>query len=100
MGAKSENRVKILSVDPRLLIDLFNWQRNPTSRFTVRAPIVEPIPKDVEILSVNANWNVRRIDLLICHSSFEQIPLGQEPPLVVDFQNECRIVTLQKNPDV
>lgn len=93
-----QNRVKVLSVDPRILIDLVEWQRNPDGPFHIVMPKGTPIPDDVEVLAVNSDWAKRRIELLLCHPSFDEVPVGCRPPMVIDVDMECRIRTF--NPPV
>lgn len=92
---RQENRFKILAVDPRLLIDLVNWQRNPTSKFHLVVPTCDKLPDDVEVIAVNTNWSTRAVELLLYHSSFDEVPFGCEVPKVIDVDFSCRIHTLE-----
>lgn len=90
-----ENRVKILSINSTVLVDLVNWMRGTFERFHFYVPECLEIPEDAEVIAANVDWRMRRIELLLAHPSFEPVPCGSQPPMVIDTQSECRIKTVE-----
>lgn len=85
-----ENRVKILSIDQHLMVDILNWWIKPAG--VLKLPITESIPEDATVISVNANWSRRTIEALIKHPSFDVVPNGEMPPMIPDYVTEFKII--------
>ncbi len=77
-------RWKIVHCDPQLFLMLLNWCRNPMKIVGLPNP-KNPIPYDCDVISVNACWERRSIDVIISHSSFDIVPAGARIP---DFCDE------------
>ena len=87
---KRPNRVKIVGIDEHLLIDVFNWWRNPPG--WLRLPVTDELPGDCEVLRVWTNYERRCIDLLIYSESFPVCPDMDIPERVSDDVAEVRAV--------
>jgi len=48
--------------------------------FSLRAD--EVVPEDVDVISLNADWNSTSIMILVAHRTFDVVPPGTEPPIV------------------
>ena len=90
----NENRVKILRVDAKLIVDILNWWRNPPGFLTL--PLMESIPEDSVVVSVHADWSRGTIEVLIQHHSFDIVPRGEMPPIVPDHATEFRIISFNE----
>lgn len=86
------NRVKITSLDCRLLVDVLNWFRNPIGWLAL--PIMPELPEDVRVVSIRANWECRTIDALVSHPSFDYVPPGTFPPRIPGLITEFRVVPI------
>jgi len=87
---KRPNRVKIVGIDEQLLIDVFNWWRNPPSWLGL--PITDELPENCEVLRVYVNYEMRCIDLLVYHPSFPACEPGNIPERVPDCLRQMRSV--------
>ena len=70
------NRVKIVSIDNQILIDLLNWGRNPKSVLTL--PVCDELPSDCRVLWVHPSFERRCLEAMVWSSEFPEVPLGQE----------------------
>jgi hypothetical protein len=80
MRLVKERRLKILTVDPRHIVDLLNQAANPTR--LMKIPTGDQIPEGTVVVSVNANWSRGGIELMLAHDQFEPVELGLEVPRV------------------
>ena len=90
MNAIEENRVKIVSLDPNMIVDLLNWWRNPPD--CIALPITDELPEDCAVLSVNASWQRRCIEVLVASESFPIVETGGLPPEIPGVMSEWRYV--------
>ena len=86
-----ENRVKLIRMSARLMVDIFNWHRNPPTHF-LSLPESDEIPAGAEVMSVHTNWDRRCIEALVYHPSFGVAPDGDMPPLANGFVRELTLV--------
>ena len=95
MSNPKTNRIKILSVDPSWLVELWN-----SANRVVRDgepvlfvfPSREGIPADANVISVHNDWHTCRINVMLEHDSFPESPLGSVPEIIQ--ANEMRCVEL------
>ncbi len=82
MERESEARVKVLTVDARLFVQLLQGLRWPH--------LVEArgIPDDAEVLSATVDPTTFRVRLLVKSETFEVVKTGQQAP---DFTVDVRI---------
>lgn len=88
---EDKSRLKILRLDPLLIVEVFNWCIKLEG--SLRLPIYEEIPKDVEVISINTDWHSNYIELMLRHKSFDVVSEGAMPPFIPDVVNEFRVVT-------
>lgn len=81
MKLVQERRLKILTVDPRYIVDLLNQATDP--RRFMKIPAGDQIPEGTVVVSVNANWCRGGIELLLAHEQFEPVEVGFEFPRVM-----------------
>lgn len=75
-------RLRILRADPNLILEVLNWCRDTAEGRYIDLPKVEEIPDGCEVVSVNASWSSRSIELMLRHSSFDGVPDGSIPPTI------------------
>jgi hypothetical protein len=85
-----KNRVKIISIDERFLIDVLNWWRNPPHYLAL--PITEEMPEDCEVLRVWVNHERRCIEALIYSRSFPECGVEMIPQRIPGTLTEMRRV--------
>jgi hypothetical protein len=83
-------RVKIVGMDERLLIDIFNWHRNPPHFLAL--PVTSEIPADAKVLRVYTNHERRTIDAVIHSESFPRLAIGSQVPRIEDCITEFRTI--------
>lgn len=83
-------RVRILSISPKMMVDLMNWWIQPPDFLAL--PVTEEIPEGVRVVSVNSNWHTNCVELMIAHESFDVVPCGEQPPRVTSRVTEWRHV--------
>ena len=86
-------RIKILQVDPQLILEIINWCRNPPDWLVL--PITEEIPEDAVVVSVSNNWANRTMEFQIHHPSFDFVPAGQVPPTIPNACHEWRRIDVK-----
>ena len=84
------DRVKIVGIDERLLIGIFNWHRNPPHYLAL--PVTSEIPADAEVLRVYTNYERRTIDAVIHSESFPRLATGSQIPRIEDCITEFRTI--------
>jgi len=87
---KDKRRIKIVRFDPNTLIQIFHWQRKPPH--FIALPIRDDLPEDVEVISINAEWRSRTIEVMVWHPTFKIVKLGEMPPYIPDVYEEFRAV--------
>jgi hypothetical protein len=92
--AIKENRVKIISLDAKLMADILNWWRHPP--YWISLPITEQIPEDVVVVSVHASYERRCIEAIIASDSFPPCPCGAMPERIPGMVTEFRGVPFNK----
>lgn len=73
---RMENRVKVLWVDERYLLDLFQGPRQCMA-IKIRSP---KLPDDARVERVTHDWSRRAIGLLVHSAEFPIVPCGMEAP--------------------
>lgn len=76
--ARGERRVKLLKLDPRHILDLFN----AGSAACLAVPRLDGVPQGTEVLGVQAEWLPHCISLLLYHPSWPEVRPGEIPPRV------------------
>lgn len=90
-----EYRTRIVSLDPRLIVQLLNWWRDPPH--WIALPENVDLPADVTVVSVTANWERGTIDALVRHPSFPIVEAGQLPPRSLDLITTLRSIPVANN---
>lgn len=92
MANHKTQRVKILQVDPSLIVDLLNGIRQHEF---LCLPVTNNIPEGTEVLAIHENWSTRRMEFLITHDSFPEVPDGDVPPHLpaVEYHEMRRVPT-------
>ena len=82
-------RLKGILVSPHDIVDLFR-QRAVGDVLTYAT--FPDMPKDAKVVGVN--WMPMRVSflILVTHESFEEVPFGQEVPLLGEWKGTCRRV--------
>jgi len=75
-----ERRFAIIEVDSRYIIDLLNFASDPAD--CLQIPIPVELPKDAVVVSVNACWEKRTIQLMVASRKYEPLQMGLVPPIV------------------
>jgi hypothetical protein len=74
--ARREGRVKVLRLNPRHVLALFQAH----DRDWLAVPRLSGVPEGTEVLSVNVEWPPGCFTLLVCHPTFEPVPECEVPP--------------------
>lgn len=102
MSSPKTNRIKILSVNPSWLVELWN-ATNKVVRdgqpVLFAFPIREGIPADAEVISVHNDWPSRRIHVMLEHDSFPDIPAGSLPDIVCANDMRCVELSVTESKD-
>lgn len=73
-----ENRIRIVALPERLLLDVFNWWCEP---LTVMLKIEhEQLPDGCRVISVHPNYATRSIDVVVSHETFDPVNAGERIP--------------------
>lgn len=64
-----QQRLKIIRMPQPLLLNVFNWWRNPPGYITI--PVADELPEDAEVISVHENYAARAIDIIVRSDEFE-----------------------------
>ncbi len=78
--ATKQNRVKRIQLDEHLLIDIFNWHRDPCH--FVALPVSKQLPSDCEIVRVYHNYADRCFEAIVASREFEPVEPYTVPPMV------------------
>lgn len=87
-NAVKERRLRILPVDPQLVVDMLQ----STAEFVWRAKH-DQLPADALILAVDAEIQYRAINVLIASMSFEPVAGGDRIPRLDQIEYEAVKVT-------
>jgi hypothetical protein len=86
-------RVKIISIDENLFVDVLNWCAESERGKFLCIPTCEAIPEGTEVVSVSANWSRRCLEAMITHPTFDEVPVGECPPVIPDLlKTEMRVI--------
>jgi hypothetical protein len=85
-----EGRLKILGISKRLLIDIFNWWRDPPNWLAL--PITDELPADCVVVSVSVSWERQCIEAVVASREFPPCEDGAMMPRVPELLTEFRIV--------
>lgn len=83
------HRLKIVRMDTRSIVDLLN-ARLYDMRDMIALPVMDGIPEDAEVVSVRENWQLRALEVMIQHPSFDVVPDGDLPPVLPGIHTEWR----------
>jgi hypothetical protein len=76
--AIEEHRVAIVQMDPKFIIQVLNWWRNPTCMLCL--PITDKLPADCEVIAVNMSFERNFMQLKIVSKYFEPVDRSVFPP--------------------
>ena len=87
---KRSSRVKIVSIDEQLLVDVLNLcrQRRPF----ISLPITDELPEDTTVRRAFVNYERRTIDLVVESESFDEVPDASMPPRVSQMVKAFRVL--------
>lgn len=69
-----QDRLRIVYMDPGVLVDILNWIRAPAGQFLALPQI--DLPADVVVLDVFPNPPRRALGVLLAHETFEPVATG------------------------
>lgn len=75
----ASNHVKLIRLGRRNLEEFFRLCLSSPKELW--APRFEGLPSDIQVESINANWERSTLDILISHHSFPAISYGEMPPM-------------------
>lgn len=82
-----ERRFKVLSVPCDLLREAITLWTTPSERIRpsqfLRAPLIDPFPEDMVIISVSSDPCRQSFDALVCSKTFPVVPSGCMPEHVI-----------------
>lgn len=82
-SALQESRLKILSVNPLLFLDMLNWCNSPSAIYSL--PVTPEIPEGTFVVSIDEDHWSRCMMLTLCHPSFEVVPAGEQIPRIASL---------------
>ena len=88
-------RVKVVSIEQDLIIDLLNWWRDPPHWFAL--PITDELPEDCEVVSISVSWDRRCIEALVWSKSFPPCEHGSMPERIPGLMADFRQVEFTKD---
>jgi hypothetical protein len=89
-----EHRIKILLVSQNLLVDIFNWWRNPTHCLAL--PMVDKLPDDTFVVAVHTNFSRRCLEVVVCSAQFPVCPIECLPEVIPGAVTEFRKVSFDQ----
>ena len=89
-----QHRIKILRMPQRLLVDIFNWWRNPTCMLAI--PMADKLPDDCFVVGVETNWQRRCLEVVVCSAQFPVCEQGMVPEVIPDLMTEFRHVSFDE----
>lgn len=75
----NESRFKILKLDYRYILEVFNWWKNPPYCFQLPAT---DLPSDCTVVEVSIDHSTRTFDLCLCSSEFPVVEAGFAIPAI------------------
>jgi hypothetical protein len=94
-----QNRLRILRVNPLLIVEILNWCRKPSLNRIIAIPTVGEIPEGCEVVSVAPEWSSRSLQIMLRHPSFDVVPPGAPVPIDDIYWNLKRIYRNVENPE-
>lgn len=88
-----DRRLRILRVDPAVIVRLCNWRRCGIGAYTW-LPLVPGLPGDVEFVSVRDDFERRQLAFTLRHPSFDPVPMGEMIPEVLPWKTQFEVVEL------
>lgn len=89
------DRVKIVLVDPGVILALLNWHRYEC----LTLPVIKELPEGATAKAVHYSPSRRCFELLVHHPSFPTVPMGHEAPLFHEEFVERQLVKLERVAD-
>mgnify|MGYP005610140499 CR=1 FL=1 len=80
-------RLKILRIDERVIIDVFNWRLRPMGYLNI--PVCEAVPADAVVERIQTHFLSATIEALISHPSFDEVPDYEIPPVIQPSGVRC-----------
>ena len=68
-------RLKILMVDPQLIVEVLNWCNNPGDAL-MGLPVFDELPKGTRIIDMTSDWSTGLLMFKIEHESFPKVHPG------------------------
>ncbi len=93
---EDERRFKILELDNQVVIDLFNWMKDPSS--LIALPELSSLPEDCEVVKLHLDFDSKNVLLLLASKEFQPVRLGDMIEKIpgritklklVDFERSC-----------
>ncbi len=80
MNALDENRVRVVSISAREVLDLFRVGAGEFQPTYTHYPRFLDLPEGYQVVSLREDWQSRTICFLIAHESFDRVPVGEYVP--------------------
>lgn len=88
-----ERRLRIVSLDPLLLVAILNWAQDPKEALAL--PVTAATPLDCVVVSANTCWDRGTIDVIVAHERFGKTPPGSLITRLTGMVTELRRVSLK-----
>lgn len=75
-----ERRFKILLLRTQLLVDFFNWWRDPPQWMAL--PVRDELPEDCTVVAVNYSLHRNCLEAIVQSESFPPVPDGEMIPVI------------------
>lgn len=90
-----EGRCKILRIDEQLLLQVFEFWRNPFD-FFLRIPNAQKLPNDAHVISCHHNYTTRSLDVVVASKEFDATPWGCQLEVIGDYVHRLETVTIKE----
>lgn len=92
------NKIKVVSIDAKMMAEVFNWWLNPPTFICL--PVTEELPEGTIVVSVHTDWSRRTLDAIVFHPTFDEVPVGVQPPMVASLVTEFRTFRFPADPEL
>lgn len=78
--AIEQNRVVIIQMDPKFIVQVLNWWSNPT--YMICLPVTDELPEDSIVTAVCMSFERGSLQVKVASKSFQPVDRGVIPPEV------------------
>lgn len=90
-----EGRLKILRLDEQLLLQVFEFWRNPFD-FFLRIPDAQKLPNDAHVITCHHNYSTRSLDVVIASKEFDTTPWACQLEVIGNYVQRLETVTIKE----